>query len=345
MKKSKGDPTIDLDEATCIYGVEVILTHLQALADEVEGVRSGSKDTEFIHRARVASRRLRATIPLFDTCLPKKKVKVWLKGIRKVTQALGQARDSDVQIEKLENFYEKIQEKTYQPGVSRLILRLQQKREKMQTPVVEVMDWLVNTNFIEKMHNRLQPIADRKTAVYLYTPTLYQCSLQAISRQLEQFLAYEPVVNQPENIEELHKMRIAAKRLRYTIETFAPIYSNQLKPHVQGIRKVQDLLGDIHDCDVWAAFLPQFQEKERQRSIAYFGSDIPFNLIAPGILVFEQDRKKKRGELFEEFGEQWKQWQTEGFWHDLKQALQSPVLPPEEIYPPISSESPAGNAE
>src|SRR5512146_441797 len=125
-----------MDKGACVFGAGVLLKHRDALAKEIEDVREGSADTDPVHDARVASRRLRATIPLFEGCLPSKKVKKWLKRIKEVTRALGDARDTDVQLEWLEKYARKLPEKQYEPGVNRLILRLSQKREKLQAPLV-----------------------------------------------------------------------------------------------------------------------------------------------------------------------------------------------------------------
>ena len=87
--------------AACIFGVQRVLPLLDAFLREIEGVRS-AEDIEHIHRMRVASRRLRAALPLFKSCFPKKKFRMWMQELQKITRALGDARDTDVQIAFLE---------------------------------------------------------------------------------------------------------------------------------------------------------------------------------------------------------------------------------------------------
>src|SRR6266508_2259029 len=123
-----------LDEGACVYGAGVLLKHHHSLKKEIESVRQEGQGIDPVHDARVASRRLRATIPLFHDCLPTKMEKKWLKRIRKVTRALGDARDTDVQLEWLEKIYKKLSDPKAKPGVSRLMLRLRQKRAKLQPP-------------------------------------------------------------------------------------------------------------------------------------------------------------------------------------------------------------------
>ena len=53
---------------------------------------------------RVASRRLRAALPLFSSCFPEKDFRHWMHEIKSVTRALGEARDTDVQIAFLKKY-------------------------------------------------------------------------------------------------------------------------------------------------------------------------------------------------------------------------------------------------
>ena len=91
------------DDSLCVFGAIALQRYLDALNQEIDGVRSG-KDVESIHDMRVASRRLRSGLELFKPCLPAKHFPIWEKQVRKVTKALGAARDTDVQLERLAAF-------------------------------------------------------------------------------------------------------------------------------------------------------------------------------------------------------------------------------------------------
>jgi CHAD domain-containing protein len=332
--KTKALPQAVTDEGTCVFGSGVLLKHLQALDDEIEGVRSGKADIEFIHRARVATRRLRAAMPLFPSCLPKKKGKAWLKIIRGVTRALGEARDADVQMEALEEFAGQQTDLHFKTGLQRLILRLHQKRMALQPPVTQAMEELLESDLLVKMRAVLQPQADRSVSVYIYTPALYQHSFQSITGRLDALLAFEPIVTQPEKVTELHQMRIAAKWLRYTLENFGPLYSSELKPYIQAVKKAQDELGEIHDCDVWAEFLPRFLAEERQRILDYYGNTRTYNRYVPGIMAFEQDRRQARADMYVQFQESWAGWGAAGLWDELHRSIQIPFPQDAQVYPP-----------
>jgi hypothetical protein len=67
------------------------------------------------------------------------------------------------------------------------------------------------------------------------------------ARELKSF---SPAVLDPGNVEALHDMRIAAKRLRYVLELTAPVLGEGAERGAKHAKKLQDLLGEIHDCDV-----------------------------------------------------------------------------------------------
>jgi hypothetical protein len=54
---------------------------------------------------------------------------------------------------------------------------------------------------------------------------------------------------------EQHQMRIAAKRLRYTLELFRDFLPEQTGECIKALKALQDALGLLHDCDVMTAIL------------------------------------------------------------------------------------------
>jgi CHAD domain-containing protein len=54
----------------------------------------------------------------------------------------------------------------------------------------------------------------------------------------------------PARVKALHDTRIAAKRLRYLFEITEPSFGEAARAGAKFARGLQDVLGDIHDCDV-----------------------------------------------------------------------------------------------
>lgn len=59
-------------------------------------------EVEHVHDMRVATRRLRAALEVFEECFPRKRHRKALKKVKALADALGERRDADVEIELLE---------------------------------------------------------------------------------------------------------------------------------------------------------------------------------------------------------------------------------------------------
>lgn len=68
------------------------------------------EDIEGVHDMRVATRRLRAALEVFEACFPRKRWRKALKRVKGLADALGERRDHDVEIELLEGVREEVAE-------------------------------------------------------------------------------------------------------------------------------------------------------------------------------------------------------------------------------------------
>jgi CHAD domain-containing protein len=325
--KTRGDPGIYSFAAT------VLVRSVEALQKEIEGVRT-SEDIEFIHRMRVASRRLRSSLGVFNGSLPNKKQIEWMRTIRQLTRALGEARDTDVQIELITQVLEGVKDQKYRPGINRILLRLTQQREELQQDVQGSLEELEKSKACSQIISRLSAtlIEPRE-----YSPALYQLAYTIINEKLNDFLSFEVYLRQPDNTAMLHAMRIAAKRLRYAMEIFAPIYPDELTQPLQAARKSQQILGDIHDCDVWITFLPGFEEKERKRIQKFYGHNRPLYRITPGVKYFLENRTTAREKAYRDFLKVWRKWREQEIWLSLRETILLAV-PPQPVPQPSSPE-------
>lgn len=67
-------------------------------------------DVERVHDMRVATRRLRAALEIFEPCFPGKRHRKALKRVKKLADALGERRDADVEIALLESLVREVAE-------------------------------------------------------------------------------------------------------------------------------------------------------------------------------------------------------------------------------------------
>ncbi len=79
---------------------------------------------------------------------------------------------------------------------------------------------------------------------------------ELITQRVDELLSYESCLSNPDNVYKLHEMRIAGKRLRYTMEVFQPVYTRytdagaEFGAALQVVKDLQEHLGVLHDADV-----------------------------------------------------------------------------------------------
>ena len=326
-----------IPKAICLYGAQFMRQQVQSLQTQFDGVQTG-KDIEYVHQMRVASRRLHNGLDLFKECLPDKKSKVWLENIRNITHALGDARDMDIQIEELPRLYEADLDPVFKPGYTRLLLRLKQNRTKAQKKINKTLFKLQESQTLEAMLVRFDKMLENHADDYLFTPALYEKSCSTITENLTVFLSYQDYIHDPEMADKLHAMRIAGKHLRYTMEVFAPIYNSALNPFIAVMKDIQDQLGEIHDNDVWVAWLPKFILQEQARIEDYFGNAEPLQKLLPGLHHLMEDRQQARDETYHTFLALWDSINAENVWSELKKLIHAPLdlkpLAPQDADPP-----------
>jgi CHAD domain len=73
--------------------------------------------------------------------------------------------------------------------------------------------------------------------------------------RLEELYSWEQYVENPYYVRELHDLRIATKRLRYTLEVFVDVLSVACALIIKELEQIQEELGNLHDSDVMIALL------------------------------------------------------------------------------------------
>ena len=79
----------------------------------------------------------------------------------------------------------------------------------------------------------------------------YRWNAQVIlAVKIQEVYSWVESIQDPDNIKELHNLRISVKRLRYSMEFFAINYGEEFQDFLKVLADLQEQLGDIHDCDV-----------------------------------------------------------------------------------------------
>ena len=78
---------------------------------------------------------------------------------------------------------------------------------------------------------------------------LVENACRTVLVRLDELHQFTPAVLDPADHTALHDMRIAAKRLRYLLELTGPCFGPHAARGAKVAKRLQSLLGDIHDCD------------------------------------------------------------------------------------------------
>ncbi len=308
---------------------------LEAFEKEIPGVRA-AEDIEYIHRMRVASRRLRAALPLFRACFPPKQHSRWMREIGAITRALGDARDLDVQTAFLVKYKKKSsaalngkkpeargEQNPFEPAITYLLQDLRKRRKQAQTRVLSALDDLEKSRTVAGMHAAFSAagIPGRRAPVRALARGIPTTAALRIGSRLAAMGAYEPWVTHPDAVAEHHAMRIAAKKLRYTLEVYGPVYRLGLKKAHARVKKVQEILGDLHDCDVWIDHVTRLLLRERNRLRTPGGEKHPNTTTLASLRLFLKDRERQRTRIHRQFVRYWNSPVQQRVWDELRQTL------------------------
>jgi triphosphatase len=241
--------------------VRKVLTHqCQRFQEQLPGVRLDI-DTEFVHQARVATRRLRSGVRLFREAIPEAAADYlggelkWLGGL------LGAVRDLDVFLLNLSKFKEKIE---------RFPAKKKQAFESLigehRRGLLEALCQALGSPRYRSLERRLaqflaRPLPSRPRP-RLAAKTVREIAPALIIGRFEAALKQGATVLVHPKFKEFHRLRIRMKRLRYACEFMAPAYGNDLDAFIERMVEIQDCLGELQDtvftrklvdslCDDW----------------------------------------------------------------------------------------------
>lgn len=111
---------------------------------------------ERVHDMRVATRRLRAALEIFELCFPRKRQRKALKKVKTLADALGERRDADVEIALLEGLAGEAAE------VDRGALQdLIEELRARQAGANEALAPYVTTKRLKKLRRRLKKLVKK----------------------------------------------------------------------------------------------------------------------------------------------------------------------------------------
>jgi CHAD domain-containing protein len=242
-------PELDRDAS-----VEALLRHDLAagttrLFRHEAAVRVG-EDPEAVHQARVATRRLRSTLRTFRSLLEPEWTTRLRDELKWLADLLGAVRDADVLLERLQEHLAALPDADAKAG-RRLLGGLAERREADRERLLAAMGGPRYTTLLDDLvaaagAPQLLPGADRPAAEVM--PPLVRKPWKKL-RKTVRAAGPDPAD------EQLHQIRIRAKRARYAAEAVEPVIGKPAEKFADAAADLQDVLGDQHDAVVGEAWL------------------------------------------------------------------------------------------
>jgi hypothetical protein len=171
------------------------------------------------------------------------------------------------------------------------------------------------------------------------TTPLVENAARIVRVRLDEMRSFVPAALRPECETEQHDLRIAAKRLRYVLEATGFCFGRPADDARRRARDIQDVLGDLHDCDVMLPRVAGHVEHLRNQDAAVVRgragdaedldptlvADAPHRASYRGLELLAIHLKARRYLLFERFVELWGELERNGTWDRLELAIDRKV--------------------
>lgn len=249
-----GPTTLPANPSVGDVAYAVLRRNLGSMLTHEAGTRLG-EDIEQLHDMRVATRRLRAALDLFEGLLPGDAHRLrdelgWLAG------ELGAVRDLDVQLERLERWRDELSEGDAS-ALAELAGLLDRERDDARQNLLAGLDSQRYESLVSDFSSMLQFGPGQGSARLVraaQAPAVAVVPGLILGRHRSAANAAR-TARRSGIPADFHRLRIRCKRLRYALEFVSEIYEDKTRPFVKEVVALQDSLGVMQDAQVAAVRL------------------------------------------------------------------------------------------
>lgn len=213
-----------------------------------QSILTQNKCAEALHQARVALRRLRSTLLIFEVLVTDSRLRHLLAELRWVARELDRARNLDVLLVRVTEANAQIalqiaREHAYATASAALA------SSRLRTLMLDLVEWITIGSWRTERSNRF---IDHKLATFAVV------ALDACRRDVQRRGRHWKHLDDKGR----HRLRIQAKKLRYAVDFFGMLFPNKKaalrhQPFLEALRALQAHLGDMNDRIVGAALLTE----------------------------------------------------------------------------------------
>ena len=193
-------------------------------------------DPEAVHDLRVAVRRFTQVLVAFESRFTPLTLKAIRTQLKNLLSAAGAVRDCDIAIEMLG--------KTGSPNLSKVGEELHVRRKGAEHRLLNTLRRMARQQYGAKWAAALK----EAPAAQSNGQNWDESARQEVPRRAKTFFHDgNRAADGKASAGDLHKVRIAAKKFRYTFEIYESAFGPTAESRLEQLREVQSLLGDIND--------------------------------------------------------------------------------------------------
>lgn len=231
-----------------------VAVHMRPFAKQIGKAAAGKSGKKMIHKLRVSCRKFRTLLRNFRDFFPQDRVSLLIEDIKKLATAFAVSREmallrKEINATRQETFTEKAamgfeilantvaQENRHRKGTLQSAAKSFAESEHLS-----ILD-----EYVTEHHD-----LDHLAAV-CQNASVQAFARENLTKQLRKIAIEANALEQEIPDEDFHQLRISLKNLHYSLEDFSCLAEDQYHGQLGRIKQLQNLMGRIHDRQVWLA--------------------------------------------------------------------------------------------
>jgi len=310
-KRAPQRPGLRANDTMAAAAHKTLRFHFARMLEHEAGTRLG-EDPEELHVMRVSTRRMRAAFRVFGAHLDPGTARPFIRGLRRTGRALGDVRDLDVFNEKTQHYLDTLPAER-RDDLEPLLIVWRAEREAARARLLAYLDGPRYRDFVEDFRafldtpgaGALPTLLDDGEALPARVADVLPAALY---ERMAAVWAYDAPVAAPDPpLVRFHRLRIAGKSLRYTLEFFEEVLGAEVNALIKSTKRLQDHLGDLQDAVVASNVLRNVLLWGTWELPAKPGKATLQDLVAPGLAAYLAVRQEELRHLVATFPETWPQ--------------------------------------
>ncbi len=253
-------------------------------------------DSEFLHDFRVALRRIRSGLTQMKDVIPFEVTQHFKEQFSYIGGITGPTRDLDVFLLYKDDYKSRLPP-ALQPPLHEFFTDLEKRRVEEQKKLVRAL----KEERYRKIMSDWQGYLENKNAILIVEPkvTVIELAYTTIIRQYKKILKNGMLITHESPDEDLHRLRIQGKKLRYSLEFFASLFpESNIKRLIKQLKLLQNNLGTFNDLSVQQDMLHVYLKGLRPASRKNF----ELNTAIGGLLTnLYHEQQRVREDFFSTF--------------------------------------------